>query len=116
MPRALTSVLTAFIIATATATTLCSQETREAAMKSEREQRDLRGPVKICVEEVTHLAVSNPDGQQVPERKTLTTTEYDLQGHILSTQWRNSGGSGWVSQYTYSPSGQLLHVSSGTEG
>jgi YD repeat-containing protein len=116
MPRALTFVLTAFIIATATATTLCSQETRDAAMKSEREQRDLRGPVKICVEEVTYPAVSNPDGQQVPERKTLTTTEYDLQGHILSTQWRNSGGSGWISQYTYSPSGQLLHVSSGTEG
>jgi hypothetical protein len=88
----------------------------ESSPMSDREQKGLRGPVKTCVEETTYPDVTAPDGTQVPERKSSYTTEYDVTGHIVWVRFGNTGGSEWVSRYSYGASGQLLKITSGNEG
>jgi hypothetical protein len=46
------------------------------------EKAELRGSVKSCVEETTY-----------PAGKSLTTTEYGLDGRLLTTRTSNSDGS-----------------------
>jgi YD repeat-containing protein len=83
---------------------------------SDREQRGLRGPVKSCTEESTHAGMTDADGKNYPEIHWEYTTEYDVDGRILSTRRRNSDGSQWVTSYAYDASGRLLKVTSGVEG
>ena len=83
---------------------------------SNREEKNLRGPVKTCVEETIYPGVTGPDGTQIPERKSSQTTEYDVAGRILSVRFGNADGSEWVSRYRYGANGQLLKITSGNEG
>jgi YD repeat-containing protein len=114
--RALIHVLVLLVTASAAIPTLYAQEINGAAMQSEREQRGLRGPVKICLEESTSPARPDADGKLLPEWTSRYTTEYDREGRLLSTRWRNPNGTDWVTQYAYNSSGQLLKASAGTEG
>jgi YD repeat-containing protein len=84
---------------------------------SEREQHGLRGPVRVCIEEITYPRFFTADGTQRPESKTLHTTEYDIEGRILAARWRNSNGSEWANHYTYTynAGGQLLKTVCGNE-
>ena len=82
---------------------------------SDRVRSGLRGPVKTCVEESTYPAVTTSDGKQFPERTVRIETEYDQEGHIVSTRNRNPDGSVWMVRNTYA-SGKLLKTTSGKEG
>ena len=64
---------------------------------TDREKAGLRGPVKTCVEETTY-----------PPGKRLTTTEYGLDGRLLTTHASNPDGSEWVTTQTYDAEGRLL--------
>jgi len=83
---------------------------------SDREKKELRGPVKTCVEEVAFPAVPTGDGTIIPERTDSYTTEYDLQGRTLMTSMSNTDGVPWVTRYTYDASGRLLQLQNGKEG
>jgi antitoxin component YwqK of YwqJK toxin-antitoxin module len=72
---------------------------------TEREKAGLRGPVKTCVEETSY-----------PTGKSLTTTEYDLDGRLLETRISNPDGSEWVTTKTYDADGRLVKASSGKSG
>ena len=63
---------------------------------TDREKAGLRGSVKTCVEETTYNA-----------GKSLTTTEYSLDGSLLTTHANNPDGS-WVTTQTYDAEGRLL--------
>jgi YD repeat-containing protein len=58
---------------------------------TDREKAGLRGPVKSCVEET---------------EKRLTTTEYGVDGRLLTTRTSNAD-SGWVTTKTYDADGRL---------
>jgi YD repeat-containing protein len=83
---------------------------------SEREQRGLRGPVKSCTEERTYPGGVGGDGREYPEFQSENTTEYDIDGRVLSTRSRNSDGTYFVTRYSHDDSGRLLNVAHGTEG
>jgi YD repeat-containing protein len=82
---------------------------------SDRVRSGLRGPVKICVQETTYPAVTTSDGKQFPEWTQRIETEYDQEGHLVSTRNRNSDGSVWMVRNTYA-SGKLLKTTRGKEG
>jgi len=82
----------------------------------EREQHDLRGPVKSCVQESTFSSTTDAEGKTYPEVHSAYTTEYDAAGRTLATRAENSDGSQWVTRYSYDPSGRLLKIASGIEG
>jgi len=82
---------------------------------SDREQRNLRGPLKSCTEENTFPGWTDAEGKTYPEVHSEYTTEYDVAGRLLATRSRNSDRSQWVTRYAYDPSGRLKTVS-GTEG
>ena len=88
---------------------------QKAAVVSDREQHGLRGLVKTCVEERIFPALS-ASGAERSESKSLSTTEYDVEGHIVSRSWRNPDGSEWGTRYTYDASGHLLKTESGKDG
>jgi hypothetical protein len=71
----------------------------------DREEAGLRGSVKTCVEETTY-----------PTGKSLTTTEYDLDGRLLTTRISNSDGSEWITTKTYDADGRLVKTASGKSG
>src|SRR5882724_5561073 len=73
--------------------------------KSDRERAELRGPVRTCVEERTFDI-----------GKLVTTTEYDLDGRILSRRSVNADGSESLNTSTYDPEGRLLRSSWGKPG
>jgi antitoxin component YwqK of YwqJK toxin-antitoxin module len=75
----------------------------------------LRGPVKICVQETTYPGVTTSKGKQFPEWTQRIETEYDQEGHLVSTRNRNSDGSFWMVRNTYA-SGKLLKTTRGKEG
>jgi len=81
-------------------------------MSRTRANDGLRGPVKSCREETTLAGVPGVRD----EIRFGSTTEYDREGRVSSTRALQSDGSPWITQYEYSPSGQLLKVVSGTEG
>ncbi len=83
---------------------------------SDREQRNLRGPVKSCTEENTASAWTDAEGKTSPEVQWQSTSEYDRAGHLLSTRSGNPDGSQWVMRNRYDPSGRLLKTASGVEG
>ena len=89
---------------------------QKATAMSERERQGLRGLVKTCVEERTHPGFTDSQGNNIPESKTVNTTEYDLAGRIVRTLWRNPDGSEWGTRYTYDAAGHLLKTESGKEG
>jgi len=72
---------------------------------TDREEAGLRGPVKTCVEE-THY----------PNGKSLTTTEYGLDGRLLATRNSYADGSEWVTTKTYDADGRLVKTASGKSG
>jgi hypothetical protein len=82
---------------------------------SDREKSGLRGPAKTCVQESTYPAVTTSGGTQIPERTVRIETEYDQEGHLVSTRNRNPDGSAWILRNTYA-SGRLLKVTAGKEG
>jgi hypothetical protein len=82
---------------------------------SDRVRSGLRGPVKVCVQESTYPAVTTSNGTQIPERTVRIETEYDQEGHLVSTRNRNPDGSAWTVRNTYA-SGKLLKTTSGKEG
>ncbi len=83
---------------------------------SDREQRNLRGPLKSCTEENTFPGTTDVEGKTYPEVHSEYTTEYDMAGRLLATRSGNSDGSQWVTRYAYDPSGRLLKTTSGVEG
>jgi len=72
---------------------------------TDREEAGLRGRVKSCVEETTY-----------PTWKSLKTTEYDLDGRLLTTRISNADGSEWVTTKTYGADGRLVKTASGKSG
>jgi len=78
--------------------------------KSDRDKAELRGPVKIVLNEQTF---SGTDGQQF---LMSTKTEYALDGRILEQRTKNTDGSEWVVSYTYYADGRLLKTESGNGG
>jgi YD repeat-containing protein len=83
---------------------------------SDREKAGLRGPVRTCFEETIYPGATTSDGKQIPERKSMYTTEYDVNGHIIVIRIRNSDGSEWTTRRTYDASGHLLKTISATGG
>jgi YD repeat-containing protein len=83
---------------------------------SDREQRNLRGPLKSCTEEQTFPGWTDAEGKTHPEVHLESTWEYDIAGHLMNTRSRNSDGSQWVTRYAYDPSARLLRTTSGVEG
>ena len=72
---------------------------------ADREKAGLRGSVKTCVEETTYA-----------KRKSLTTTEYGLDGRLLATRNSYSDGSEWVTTRTYAADGRLVKTATGKSG
>jgi len=72
---------------------------------TDREEAGLRGSVKTCVEETTY-----------PTERFLTTTEYGLDGRLLTTRTSYGDGSEWVTTKTYDADGRLGKTSSGKSG
>lgn len=72
---------------------------------SDREKAGLRGPVRTCREETIY-----------PSGEFLTTTEYSLDGKLLTTRTVQSDGSEWVTSQTYGPEGRLAKTVSGKLG
>jgi YD repeat-containing protein len=112
--------LCGMIILFALAPLLClgqnpDSKTSPSEPPSDRVRSGLRGPVKICVQQDTYPAATNADGTQIPERTVWTQTEYDQEGHMVSTRNRNPDGSAYVVRNTYA-SGKLLKTTSGKEG
>ena len=66
---------------------------------TDREQAELRGSVKTCVEETIG-----------PRRKSLKTTEYDLDGRLRTTR-TSYADSGWVTTDNYDSGGRLVKTS-----
>jgi YD repeat-containing protein len=62
------------------------------------------------------LSATAADGTQIPELKSWSTTEYDIEGRIMATRARDSDGSEWVTRNTYDASGHLLKTAWGKEG
>ena len=72
---------------------------------SHREKAELRGPVRTCGEETVY-----------PSGKSLTTTEYSLDGKLLTTRFVRSNGSELVKSQTYDADGRLVKTASGELG
>jgi len=89
---------------------------QKATVMSDREQHGLRGLAKTCAEERTYAAFIGSNGAKQPEWKSLSTTEYDVAGRIVSRRWHNPDGSEWGTRYTYDASGRLLKTESGKDG
>ena len=83
---------------------------------SVRERAGLRGLVKTSVEEITYPGTTAADGTQIPELKSWSTTEYDVEGRIMATRARDSNGSEWVTRDTYDASSHPLKTAWGKEG
>jgi hypothetical protein len=82
----------------------------------ERDQRGLRGPVKSCTEENTYPGGVDGNGKEYPGFHSEYTTEYDIDGRVLSTRSRNSDGTYFVTRYSYDDFGRPLKVVYGAEG
>ena len=83
--------------------------------ESNREAAGLRGPVKTCVEEINYPGMTAPDGTKMPERRDIHTTEYAVDGRLLTHRGTNSDGSEWVRTQSYKTDGRLSRiVSDGT--
>ncbi|HKR83424.1 MAG TPA: hypothetical protein VJS37_04575 [Terriglobales bacterium] len=83
---------------------------------SHRERYGLRGPIKACVEESTFAGAVTADGTQIPQWTSRYTTEFSVEGRLVSTRIRNSDGSEWVSSTSYDASGRMLKGKWGNEG
>ena len=82
-----------------------SPSMKNIAGKSDRERAELRGSVRTCVEERTFDL-----------GKLVTTTEFDLDGRILSRRHVNADGSESLNTHSYDPEGRLLRSSWGKPG
>jgi hypothetical protein len=85
------------------------------AAMPDREQQNLRGPLKSCSEEQTIPGWADAEGKIYSEVHLESTWEYDIAGHLLNMRSRNSDGSQWVRHYDYDLSGRLLKTTSGVE-
>jgi len=74
--------------------------------ESNREKARLRGPVRMCVEEVI---LSNGN-------KYSTTTDYRPDGRLLEHRATNSDGSEWVRTHSYDANGRLSRIISDGAG
>lgn len=83
-------------------------------LMSDRERQGLRGLVKMCVEEETHFGLNGKNDNNIPQ--SLHTNEYDIEGRLVGTRWRNPDGSEWVTRRIYDASGHLQKTESGKEG
>ncbi len=83
---------------------------------SEREQSGLRGPVKSLIEEVTLPAWVAPDGKEATGASARTEMDYDVEGRLIATLFRNADGTVWATRYSYGAAGELLRVSEGSVG
>jgi len=77
---------------------------------TDREQHELRGPVRSWVTETIYGGAIAADGTQVPESRFRYGTEYSLEGRIAATHHLNSDGSEWITRHTYDASGALLKI------
>jgi len=107
-------VISGLAVPLTTAQLTSSQES--TATISDREQRNLRGPLKSCTEEQTLAGWTDAEGKINPEVHLESTSEYDMAGHLMNMRSRNSDGSEWVTHYAYDSSGRLLRTTSGVEG
>jgi len=84
-----------------------------AAMKSERVTDGLHGSVKSCTQEITVPNIPDPElGPHHSEHTTL----YDPEGRPFMSRSRYSDSPEHTTRYDYSPSGQMLKISVGTDG
>jgi len=82
---------------------------------SAREQAGLRGPVKVCVEEVLHPATTGPGESEIPERRDKTVQEFDPSGRL--TCYRGgTGGAEWTNENKYDANGRFLKSISSSNG
>jgi len=72
---------------------------------TDREKAGFRGHVRTCAEEMNY-----------PAGKFVITTEFTLDGKLLSTRHLNPDGSQWVMSQTYDDTGRLLKTSAGKLG
>ncbi|PYT54553.1 MAG: hypothetical protein DMG43_05910 [Acidobacteria bacterium] len=72
---------------------------------SDREKAGLRGPVRTCTEETIY-----------PGGKSLTTSEYSIDGRVLTIRTTQPDGSEWVSANIYDTNGHLVKTVSGKLG
>lgn len=96
---------TEFPVANSQSTETQSPSSAPRSMLTDREKAELRGPVRTCGEEITY-----------PNGKYLTTTEYSLDGKLLSTRTSYADGSEWLTTRTYDANGQLVKIASGKSG
>jgi len=77
---------------------------------TDREQHELRGPVRSWVTETIYAGAIAADGTEVPESRSRYGTEYSLEGRIAATHHLNSDGSEWITRHTYDASGTVLKI------
>jgi YD repeat-containing protein len=83
---------------------------------SQRAEHGLKGSVKSCTEESTYPSCADAEGKVRPEIKSEHTMEYDPDGRLLATRYRNPDGTQWVTRFNYDAAGRLLKMGSGTDG
>ena len=77
---------------------------------TDREQAELRGPVKTVVAEQT---TTFADGRSFVSKGT---TDYSPDGRLLQLRYSNPDGSEWFKTYRYTVDGRLIKISSGQDG
>lgn len=86
----------------------CSDENIGGKREFTRLQQGLCGPIRICTEEIIYSAETLLNGEQVPERRLWSSTEYDLGGRLLNKSWREQGGAEWAVRRSYGTFGPVL--------
>jgi YD repeat-containing protein len=82
---------------------------------NDRESHGLRGAVKLCHETTIYPPVLGPDGEERPEVKQVSETEFNAAGDITLTKNHNGDGSVWLMRKIRDDSGRLRKVQSGKE-
>jgi len=75
---------------------------------SEREEDELRGPVKACFEETTYSGSVAADAVPFPDQISWQLAEYDIEGRVAARFSRALGSPGSETRHIFDMSGRLL--------
>jgi hypothetical protein len=100
LPLKAVSATPEFRSATPSAGTPAAESVSEGSDMSDRETAGLRGRVKVCVEESVYT----------PGRKFSTTTEFSLEGKLLTVRHDYGDGSESVFTHSYDGAGRSLSI------
>src|SRR2546425_5296454 len=96
--------------------TASSPPTASNIRKSDREKRGLRGPVRMCIGDESSTTEYDLNGNILSERGTDSrgkwgmTWAYDGDGRLLKYTWSGSDGSTTEQIYSYDETGRLLSI------